>query len=522
MTAIQEKITPLDLPSVHDKLINPLQAAILSKQARQLGRDVVMAHGVFDLFHVGHLRHLETARREGDILIVSLTADAFVNKGPDQPVFPALMRAEILASLEIVDWVVINDAASAVPMLNTIKPTVYIKGAEYTNAEDDITGKITDEKHAVEKNGGRIIFTNDIVFSSSTLINNYLDIYDPPLREYLHTARSNHIQDDIINSIESVADYRVLVVGDAIIDEYQHVASMGKSAKENMIATRHMERELFAGGVFAAANHVAGLCAEVEIVTCLGSDDSHEDLIRENLKPNIKLHPFYRPDAPTTRKCRFVEKPYLRKMFEVYFFDDEPLPVTLQQQIDSYITNTADDFDLVIVTDFGHGLIAESTINTLVDNARFLAVNAQTNSANHGYNLVTKYPKADYICIDAPEARLAVADKYSDIDNVICERLSQQVNCPNIIVTHGNAGCITYRQGTQAHHIPAFTGNVIDTVGAGDAFLSITSPIVAAGTPLELAGFIGNAAGALKVGIVGHRKSIEKPQLIKCVTSLLK
>ena len=91
-----------------------------------------------------------------------------------------------------------------------------------------------------------------------------------------------------------------------------------------------------------------------------------------------------------------------------------------------------------------------------------------------------------------------------------------------LIVTNGNAGCITYLKTNGLYHIPAFTNTVVDTVGAGDAFLTITSPIVASGAPLDLIGFIGNAAGALKVGIVGHRHSIEKPQLIKFITSLLK
>jgi rfaE bifunctional protein nucleotidyltransferase chain/domain len=508
--------------STNRKIVNMAMAADIAAEARQKGQEVVLAHGVFDLVHLGHVRHLEAAKREGDVLIVSLTEDHHTHKGPGRPVFPAPMRAEMLASLHMVDWVVINDGATSVFLLKALKPSVYIKGSEYAKAEDDVTGKIVDEQEAVESGGGRMVFTDDIVFSSSALINRYLDVESPELREYLETLRQKLSLESITGLIEKVADYKVLLVGDAIIDEYQYVAPMGKSAKENMISTRFLDREVFAGGVFAAANHVASFCAEVEVITCLGRQDSYEDLIRTHLKPNVKLNVVYREGKPTTRKSRFVERNYLRKMFEVYFFEDTPLPDHRQQELDSLIAKRAGEFDLVIVTDFGHGLIAPSTIEALEENSKFLAVNAQSNSANQGYNLVTKYPKASYICIDAPEARLAVSDKFCDMESLIRDKLAPRTQCQRIIVTHGDTGCITYDANEGIHTIPAFTQTIVDTVGAGDAFLSVTSPFVASGAPLDLVGFLGNAAGAMKVGIVGHRRSIEKIPFVKYITRLLK
>ena len=173
-------------------------------------------------------------------------------------------------------------------------------------------------------------------------------------------------------------------------------------------------------------------------------------------------------------------------------------------------------------TDFGHGMIASSTIDTLIANSKFLAVNAQSNSGNHGYNLISKYPRADYICIDAPEARLAATDKFSDIASVIANGLHSKIDCDSMIVTHGSFGCYPFSAKTGVARVPAFTKTVVDTVGAGDAFLTITAPLVAAGGNIEDVAFIGNAAGAIKVGIVGHRSSVEKVPLVKFVTALLK
>ena len=196
--------------------------------------------------------------------------------------------------------------------------------------------------------------------------------------------------DEFLELIDRVRDYRVLVVGDAIIDEYQYVLPMHKTPKENMIATRYQDRELFAGGVFAAANHVASFCKQVDIVTCLGDVDSHEGLIRQSLRPNVGLRTFTRAGAPTTLKRRFVDPSYMRKLFEVYFMNDEPLTSDVQGEVDRTIAEMAPEYDVVIAADFGHGIISKSSIEALTKNARFLAVNTQSNSANLGFNLITR------------------------------------------------------------------------------------------------------------------------------------
>ncbi len=436
--------------------------------------------------------------------------------------FNAELRAEMLATLEYVDWVAVNDAPDAVSAIERIRPSIYIKGQDYQNPDGDITGKITLERDAVEAHGGRIHFTDEVTFSSTELINRHLNIFEPHIREHLDTLRQTGGLGELCDLIESVADYRVLLVGDAIIDEYQYVLPMHKTPKENMIATRYQDRELFAGGVFAAANHVASFCKQVDVLTCLGDFDSHEDLVRQSLKPNVGLRAFKRPGAPTTLKRRFVDPSYMRKLFEVYFMNDEALPPDVQANVDNAIAEIASDYDVVIATDFGHGLIASSSIDALTKNARFLAVNTQSNSANLGYNLITKYKRADYVCIDAPEARLAVSDRVSNVGDIARRLAESYVDCSKIIVTQGKHGCVTFESGGIVHTIPAFAKNVIDTVGAGDAFLAVTAPLVAAGAPMDRVGFIGNVVGALKVEIVGHRRSIEKVSLIKGINGLLK
>ena len=502
------------------KPLDELARAAAECHAR--GETVVLAHGTFDLLHIGHVRHLREAKRLGSVLFVTITADAFVNKGPGRPVFSEQMRAEMLCALEFVDFVGVVHEATAIPAINAVKPKVYVKGQDYRDAEQDITGGILRELAAVESHGGRVSFTDEATYSSSSLINRHLAVFDPTLDEFLESQRSKDALDGLNSLIEKIRNFRVLFIGDAIIDDYNYVSSLGKSPKENIIATQFGDREVFAGGVLAAAKHVAEFCRDVEIVTLIGENCEYEELLRSSMPANVTMHAIQRPGMPTTRKARYIDKGYLRKLFEVYYMDDTPMTAEQKREIDRIIVGRAEEFDLVVVTDFGHGLLTPSMIATLQRHSRFLAVNAQSNSANMGYNLITKYDRADYICIDAPEARLAVSDRTSDIEHVASKLLPSRIDCPRIVVTHGKNGCVGYERDQGTVHVPAFTKTVVDTVGAGAAFFAVTAPLAAAGGRMDQLTFIGNAAGAIKVGIVGHRRSVEKVPLLKFLTTLLK
>lgn len=157
--------------------LEALSAVLAERKAA--GKTVVLCHGVFDLVHPGHIRHLQLARREGDVLVVTVTPDIHVNKGPGRPAFHQSLRAETLAALECVDYVAINAWPTAEETIRNLQPDVYVKGSEYVDPEQDITGKILDEERAIVGVGGRIHFTHDITFSSSSLINQHFSEFAP-------------------------------------------------------------------------------------------------------------------------------------------------------------------------------------------------------------------------------------------------------------------------------------------------------------------------------------------------------
>jgi rfaE bifunctional protein nucleotidyltransferase chain/domain len=128
---------------------------------------MVHAHGVFDLLHCGHIRHLQEAKKLGGNLVVTVTSDRFVNKGPGRPLFTARERAEKLAALGCVDYVAVNDAPNAVEAIEAIKPAIYVKGRDYANETADVTGDMKLEREAVERSGGRVVYTDTVTHSST-------------------------------------------------------------------------------------------------------------------------------------------------------------------------------------------------------------------------------------------------------------------------------------------------------------------------------------------------------------------
>jgi len=487
---------------------------------REAGKTVVHCHGVFDLMHIGHIRHLEAARRMGDLLVVTVTPDRFVNKGPDRPAFPEQLRAEVLAALDCVDLVAINESPTAVEAVQRLRPDVYVKGSEYADADRDVTGGIRKERAAVEAVGGRLEFTYDLTASSSSLLNQHAPVLSTEAREYVSAFRKRHGADDVLAYFDRIQSLNVLVVGETIVDEYQYCDSIGKSSKAAALVAKASNQERFAGGIIAVANHVAGLGADVTVVTQLGSRDSHEEFVRDRLDSRVEPVFLTRKDSPTIVKRRFVESYFFTPMFELYEINDDALDPADDDELCTTLRDRAPKYDLVIVVDYGHSMLSGDAIEVLCSDSRFLAMNAQANAGNRGYHRISKYRRADYVCAAEHEMLLEARDWRGDLRPVLRD-VSERLSCPRVYVTLGKRGSLCYSAADGFFEVPALAGKVVDRVGAGDAFLSLTAPYVALGAPMDMVGFIGNVAGAEAVATVGHRRYLERDRLGKHVQVLL-
>jgi rfaE bifunctional protein nucleotidyltransferase chain/domain len=503
------------------KILTLDELSVKAKEYRDSGKKVVLCHGAFDLLHAGHIRYMNSARSEGDILFVTVTADEFVNKGPGRPVFSQDLRVENLGYLSFVDFVAVNNAPTAVNVIDAVKPYAYVKGPDYKKMEDDITGNIYAEKKAVETHGGKIIFTDDIALSSTSLLNEHFGVFPPETKDYLHGFRKKYSHKEINCMLQGLGSLNVLVVGDAIVDEYHYVYPLGQSSKGANLSVKFDSKEQFAGGSLAVANHVAGFAKNVTVVAGLGKQDSHEEFIRSKLQENVTLKPFYFQDAPTIVKRRYVESD-LVKLFEVYFYNDHPSLEVIDPEVCAWLENNIPQFDLVIVPDFGNGFISENMIEKLCDNSRFLAINTQVNSGNRGYHSINRYPRADFVSLNGPELRVATHDRHESHEN-LAKKLLVKTGAKNFAVTLGSAGALLLDKNLEiTHKTPILSTKVLDRIGAGDTFLSLTGLCLGGGLSSEVALFVGSAAAALDVQIVCNREPINPNSLFKYLETLLK
>jgi rfaE bifunctional protein kinase chain/domain/rfaE bifunctional protein nucleotidyltransferase chain/domain len=504
-----------------DKCKDLESLAQLLVSLRANGKKIVHCHGVFDLLHIGHIRHFEQAKTLGDVLIVTITPDRYVNKGPHRPAFPETLRTEAIAALDCVDFVAINKWPMAIEAIRLLQPDFYVKGSEYREAEKDRTGGIVLEEAAVMSVGGQLAFTDDIVFSSSNLINRYLPAFPSEVSDYLTGFTVRYRADDALQYLENARSLKVLVVGEAIIDEYQYCQAIGKSSKEPMLAVKHVSTERFAGGILAVGNHVANFCDYVGLITFLGTQNSQEAFLKEEVNSKINKTFLYRENSPTIVKRRFIESYFFTKLLEVYEMDDTALDKAHDDALCVALSEQLPGYDVVIVVDFGHGMLSSKAIDILCSKSRFLAVNAQSNAGNQGYHTISRYPRVDYVSLAESEIRLEARDRQGDLRAMILD-VARKLRCRNIVVTRGKNGCLCYSADEGFFEVPALADQVVDRMGAGDAFLSLTALCVAQKAPMEVVGFIGNAVGAQAVATVGHRQATERVPLYRHIESLLK
>jgi len=499
--------------------IEELPEVLASRRAN--GAKLVLCQGAFDLLHIGHIRHLEHARNLGDVLVVTVTADRFVDRGPHRPAFHEDLRAEAIAALECVDHVAITSSPTAVEAIRLLGPDFYVTGAESKEPDIDYADRTTHEEAAIKAVGGQLIVAEDITYSSSSLINRYLPVFPKETSDYLKHFSAGHSGGDVLRYLESATPLKVLVVGEAIIDEYQYCEAIGKSSKEPTLVVKDLSTEKFAGGILAAGNHVANFCDDVGLITFLGADAPQEEFIRERLNTRIKKTFLYRQDSPTIVKRRIVESYFFTKLLEIYEINDGPVAEDDNAMLCAALTEHVAQYDVVIVIDFGHGMLTGEAIDILCDKARFLAINAQSNAENRGYHTISRYPRADYVCVAESEMRLEARDRRGDLRQMVLD-VSRKLACGRVVVTRGKKGCLCYGEDEGFFEVPAFAGQIVDRIGAGDAFLSLTAPCVAQKVPMEVVGFVGNCAGALAVATVGNRQPIDRGALFSHIESLLR
>lgn len=267
------------------------------------------------------------------------------------------------------------------------------------------------------------------------------------------------VPEQALEWLEKAKGHQVTVVGEDIVDEYIHVRPAGKSAKDNLVTFISDGREIWPGGARVIHRHLEALGCESKLCT--------------SVRPIIKT--------------RFIDTAFKQKVFSVTNTDDvsgmEKCPVWSSH---------------LLLADFGH-----SRALLPIDGA-FKTVMVQSNSLNWGFNLLTKHQHADYVVCDETELRLACCNQWDHATDLI-PGLATRMEVKYLAVTLGHRGALLYEPATRQYRtFPVYARQVVDRMGAGDAFLAASAPLAAMGAPAEVVGLVGSVAAGLHVEKEGN------------------
>ena len=490
---------------------------ISSLRSKLKGKKIGLAHGVFDIFHFGHLLHLQKAKSYCDVLVVSITGDKFINKGPGRPLYNTKQRLNMLASIEFVDFVILSDEKTSKNIIRQLRPHIYVKGNDYHKENKDYTGGIKIEKNELEKFGGKIVYTNEKTLSSTNLINRFSNELSDQTKEYLLKLRKKFNFENIKKLIDKSSSVKTLVIGEIIKDEYVFCLPLGMSPKEQIISMQENKKEIYAGGIVASVNHLSKFLDNCSLLSVIPEGENTQ-FINKYIYKNINKILFKDKNYKLITKTRYLDESN-NKLFQISNKKKNDIKKATETKIVNYLKKNLKNFDHIIVNDFGHGLVTEKIINIIEKNSKYLSINVQTNSSNIGFNYLTKFTKTNYFTIDEPEARLALSDEYSNTKNLFY-KLKKRIKFQSGSITFGKNGSYTIYK-NKIIFSSALTTSPVDTLGAGDAFFVISSIISRVSNDPEKIGFLGNIAGAFAVHYLGHKKYLNKEILLNYVKTYL-
>lgn len=515
-------ITPMSHPgpsvavtSGDDKILSLADLAPRRDAARSRGQRVVQCHGCFDIVHPGHVRHLRQAKAMGDLLLVTITGDALISKGSGRPLIPQELRAENLAALDFVDWVVIDEHATASELLEVTRPDLYVKGREYETNNDP---RFQAERQTVERHGGAVVFSSgDVVFSSTALIAAMEQSVDPFHKRLSQLTREPELEVPALNQIvASFAGKRVLVVGETIIDTYV-ICDRPEVAGESPIMTlRPVERRQYDGGAAVIARHLAALGARPVLVTALPETDEGTALRQRLIAQGVEVRSIISP-SNLPEKQRFLVGS--QKVMKIDLVDTVPLDAAHQERLLALAEETAraggSTSHAAIIADFGLGLLTPTLVSKLCRTLR-KHVNILAGDVSGRRSSLRAMRGMDLLCPSESELRDAMR-LYGEGLPLVAWNLMQETKTRSTIVTMGADGLIgfarlpepaagsdSWQSRLKGEHVPALCPLALDPLGCGDALLSTATLALACGSSLVQASFLGACAAGIEVERLGN------------------
>ena len=322
--------------------------------------------------------------------------------------------------------------------------------------------------------------------------------------------------------MNSFSNLKVLVIGETIIDEYVYCEALGKSGKEPILVLRDLYKERYLGGTAAIAKNLSSFCKQITLLTNIGQRSEEKQFIEKNLQKNIKTVFLNKKKSPTIIKKRFIEDNNKTKIFGVYTLNDQPLESEQEKIFNNRVSKYINSHDLVIVSDYGHGLISDSTAKLIVKKSKFAAVNTQLNASNLGFHVISKYLGANLTTINETEMRHELRNKTADSISLI-KKLAKKLRSNYTHVTSGAMGSVVYNSSTnEIIRCPAFADKVRDKVGTGDSMLAILAISLYKKFDVKFSMFLTALVAAENIQYMANKTSINKLSITRAVQSYLK
>ncbi|MCA9718738.1 MAG: adenylyltransferase/cytidyltransferase family protein, partial [Myxococcales bacterium] len=488
------------------KILSQDELVAVRARLQEQGKVVVQCHGCFDIVHPGHIHYLKFAREQGDVLIVSVSGDQQVDKGADRPYIPEELRLENLAALELVDYVCLDHNDWAGPVLERLRPDVYVKGREYEQKADP---RFARERQIVEGYGGKIIFSSgDVVYSSTYILEQFRERF--PLRhsKVESFCRRNSITRPKLDELlRAGAGLRVLVLGDPVLDHYIHCDAQGIAAESPILTVSPLREDWFLGAGALIARQLLAFGAEASFVTPLNQSDASRQFRTQLADAGVEVIAIEDDARPTYVKTRYLVE--ARKILKVNVGRYAPLSTIATEHVIKTLRARLPEFDAMVVLDFGYGMFgrtltdAVSALSRELGKPYFIDVSGATR-AN-----IRKFKGPRLATPTEEELRVAFSDSESGISNLAL-RYFRETGAGDLVTTMGKRGAVLFAPPIQGAHrlvtdyLPSLAHIPLDTVGAGDVFLTTTCLTALSGRPLAMGVYLASAVAAVHMQHLGN------------------
>lgn len=508
----------------HPKICDLNQLVAQASQLKAKKKKIVLCHGHFNVIHPGHLRFLTYAKTRGDFVLISvMSTDELAVENKDL-FFSQDERSLGVANLELVD-AVIKSEKNILDIIQKIAPDIYLKGKEF----EQQTALIENEIHAVEKNGGKVVFSSgDVEYSSAKMLlgtpnqkqekKNYTSFLQSCLKHDVSLEK-------IKSKLQDFQKLKLVVIGDTIVDQFVACDPLGLSSEAPVVVVKELNSKEFIGGAAIISQHVRSLGASCTYISVVGMDEP-ANFVASSLKAN-DVQQFLIPDdsRPTTFKIRYIVGN--QKILRVSRLSQHDLSKNIEDKFINQLEELLKTANGVIISDFVYGMITPRILEKIMElKKRYgFKVFGDTQCSSQ-FGDVSKFQNITLITPTEKEARIALSDQSSGLEK-LARDLIAKTNNDHLVITLGENGILVYTKSLQNPNVyesdffNALEENPADIAGAGDAMLTGYALGLCSDLNLYESSILATCMSAVSIMRIGNIP-IQPYELIEYIDNLMR